>query len=221
MRLAIAGLVLLAALLGACGGGDDKAPPKAAPPAPAAPAAAPAPATTGGKPVQWTAPPPLTIDAKKRYFATMHTSKGNITFELYPKETPQAVNSFVFLARQGFYNGTPVHRIIKGFMFQGGDPTGTGTGGPGYKFNDEPVTRDYLRGTLAMANSGPNTNGSQFFVMHQNYPLPKNYIIFGLAAAGLDVVDKIAETPVRPSTRGEASTPAESVTIQRIEVREE
>jgi len=171
--------------------------------------------------MQWNAPPATTIDPSKRYFATMRTNKGVIEIELFPKETPNAVNNFVFLARQGFYDGTPFHRVIKGFMLQGGDPTGTGTGGPGYRFDDEPVTRDYLRGTLAMANAGPNTNGSQFFIMHQNYALPKSYIIFGQATDGLDIVDAIANTPVKSSASGEQSVPTEPLTIESVEIREE
>ena len=171
--------------------------------------------------MQWTEPPPMTIDPDKRYFATLYTNKGEIEVELFPKETPRTVNNFVFLARQGFYNGVVFHRIIKGFMLQGGDPTGTGSGGPGYRFDDEPVIRQYLRGTLAMANSGPNTNGSQFFIMHQNYSLPPNYIIFGQATGGLEVVDAIANTPVRSNARGETSVPTEPVLIERVEIREE
>ena len=171
--------------------------------------------------MQWSSPPEMVIDPEKRYFATMRTNKGVVEIELFPKETPNTVNNFVFLARQGFYDGTPFHRVIKGFMLQGGDPTGTGTGGPGYKFNDEPVTRDYLRGTLAMANAGPNTNGSQFFIMHQNYALPKNYIIFGQATDGLDVIDAIANTQVRQSASGEKSVPTEPLIIESVEIREE
>jgi Peptidyl-prolyl cis-trans isomerase (rotamase) - cyclophilin family len=115
-----------------------------------------------------------------------------MTAELFATEAPTTVNNFVFLARDGFYDGVIFHRVIPGFMIQGGDPTGTGSGGPGYKFDDEPVTRRYNRGILAMANAGPNTNGSQFFVMHADYGLPPNYTIFGRLTAGDDVLDKIA-----------------------------
>ena len=163
----------------------------------------------------------MVIDPQKRYFATLRTNKSVVEVELFPKETPIAVNNFIFLARQGFYDGTPFHRVIKGFMIQGGDPTGKGTGGPGYRFDDEPVTRDYLRGTLAMANAGPNTNGSQFFIMHQNYALPKNYIIFGQVTKGLDVVDAMANTPVRSSGGGERSVPTEPLILEGVEIREE
>ena len=105
-------------------------------------------------------------------------------------------------------------------MIQGGDPKGDGTGGPGYKFNDEPITRDYERGILAMANSGSNTNGSQFFIMHKNYPLPKNYVIFGKIANGFDVLDKIAETPVAANRFGELSSPTKNIIIKSVEIIE-
>ncbi|MBI4336917.1 MAG: peptidylprolyl isomerase [Chloroflexi bacterium] len=162
----------------------------------------------------------MSIDINKRYLATMETSAGTIVLELFAKETPKTVNNFVFLAQQGFYDGTSFHRIVKGFMLQGGDPLGNGTGGPGYTFEDEPVTRDYLRGTLAMANAGPNTNGSQFFVVHQNVALPKDYTIFGIVTQGIDVVDKIANTPVTLSPRGEPSKPLEQVVIKRVAIQE-
>ena len=163
----------------------------------------------------------MSIDPDKKITATMRTSSGAIVFDLFPSEAPNTVNNFVFLAREGFYDGVVFHRIIKGFMIQSGDPTGTGTGGPGYKFNDEPVTRDYVAGTLAMANSGPNTNGSQFFVMHQRSDLPKNYTIFGLVSHGLDVVDTLANLPVAASPSGERSTPVNPPTIEGIEIAEE
>jgi cyclophilin family peptidyl-prolyl cis-trans isomerase len=131
------------------------------------------------------------------------------------------VNNFVFLAREGFYDGVIFHRIIRGFMIQSGDPTGTGTGGPGYSFVDERVTREYVAGTLAMANAGPNTNGSQFFVMHQRRDLPKNYTIFGLVVQGMEVVDALANLPVTASPSGERSKPVAPPTIERIEIREE
>ena len=114
---------------------------------------------------QYDAAPPMTIDVNKKYTATISTSKGNITVELFPADAPMTVNNFVFLAREGFYNGTVFHRVIGGFMTQGGDPTGTGTGGPGYRFRDETVgnPNKHEAATLSMANAGPNTNGSQFF----------------------------------------------------------
>ncbi len=162
----------------------------------------------------------MTINSSKTYTARMQTSEGVITFNLLAKEAPITVNNFVFLSRDSFYDGVKFHRIIKGFMVQSGDPLGTGLGDPGYRFGDEPVTRNYVRGTLAMANSGSNTNGSQFFIVHQDSGLPKNYTIFGLVTDGLDVLDKIANTPVTAGARGEMSKPTRDVIIQRIEIEE-
>ncbi|HZU12382.1 MAG TPA: peptidylprolyl isomerase [Chloroflexota bacterium] len=163
----------------------------------------------------WTAPPAMTINPTAGYRAVVQTTDGPITIELLPQEAPQTVNNFVFLAREGFYDGVPFHRVINGFMIQTGDPTGTGRGGPGYKFADEPVQRRYTPGTVAMANAGPNTNGSQFFIVHGNDAgLPPNYTIFGQVVAGMDTVDKIAQTPVKAGASGERSTP---VTLPRIE----
>jgi len=153
------------------------------------------------------------IDPQKRYSATIATSSGSMTAELLPGDAPKTVNNFVFLAREGFYNGVIFHRVIRGFMIQGGDPTGTGTGGPGYKFADEPVKRPYKRGILAMANAGPNTNGSQFFVMHADYGLPPNYTIFGRLTGGEDVLDKIATAPTGSNDRPVQPVRIESVTI--------
>jgi cyclophilin family peptidyl-prolyl cis-trans isomerase len=168
--------------------------------------------------------PAMTIDANKSYLATLNTSKGTMKIALFAKETPVTVNNFVFLAREGFYNNTVFHRIIKGFMIQGGDPEGTGRGGPGYKFNDEPINKDYVRGVLAMANSGPNTNGSQFFIMHADNALPKNYVIFGAIdpsdSASLTTLDAIASTPVGDNGMGENSKPSESVTINSVAIVE-
>ncbi|PIR73179.1 MAG: peptidylprolyl isomerase [Candidatus Moranbacteria bacterium CG10_big_fil_rev_8_21_14_0_10_35_21] len=162
----------------------------------------------------------MTIDKSKKYFATMETSKGTMKVELFASETPIAVNNFVFLAKDGFYSNVKVHRIIKSFMIQSGDPKGDGTGGPGYQFDDESITRDYKRGTLAMANSGPDTNGSQFFIMHADYALPKSYVIFGQLVEGLDTLDKIAEIPVSMSSMGEKSVPTEDVIINSISIEE-
>lgn len=166
----------------------------------------------------YTTQPAMTIDATKKYTATLKTDLGDIVVDLDAKGTPITVNNFVFLAKENFYDGTIFHRTIKGFMIQGGDPTGTGMGGPGYKFADEPFTGEYTRGTLAMANSGANTNGSQFFIMHQDTSLPKNYVIFGHVTAGLDVVDKIAEAPIKPG--GEGSSPVTPVQVQSITIKE-
>ena len=165
--------------------------------------------------------PIMDIDAAtKSYEATLKTSKGDITIALQADKTPITVNNFVFLSRKNFYNNTPFHRTIKDFMIQGGDPTGTGTGGPGYKFNDEPFTGEYSRGTVAMANSGPNTNGSQFFIMHKDYALPKSYVIFGNVTKGMDVVDAIASAPVQSNGHGEISLPVDLVYVQSVTIQE-
>ncbi|HLZ09007.1 MAG TPA: peptidylprolyl isomerase [Chloroflexota bacterium] len=178
--------------------------------------------TTGSttKVAKWNAPPAMTIDPNKQYSALIKTSEGDLTAELFPKDAPITVNNFVFLANQGFYDNVKFHRVIKGFMVQTGDPTGTGSGGPGYRFNDEPVTRKYLRGTLAMANAGPNTNGSQFFIMHQDYPLQPNYTIFGQVTGGLDVLDKLATVPVAASPSGEPSVPQKDLRILSVTITE-
>ncbi len=157
----------------------------------------------------------------KKYTAILHTEKGDITVSLNADQTPMTVNNFVTLAKKGFYNKTIFHRVIKGFMIQGGDPKGDGTDGPGYKFNDEPFTGEYTRGTIAMANSGPNTNGSQFFIMHADNPLPKNYVIFGKVISGMETVDAIAKSPVQPSSSGESSSPVTPVKILSVDVKEE
>ncbi len=162
----------------------------------------------------------MQIDAKKKYQATLKTSKGDIVVELNAEATPQTVNNFVFLSREKFYDNTPFHRVIKDFMIQGGDPQGDGTGGPGYRFADEAFSGEYTRGTLAMANAGPNTNGSQFFIMHRDTPLPKNYVIFGHVTAGLDVLDAIAEAPVTSGPGGEPSQPVDPVRLSTVEITE-
>jgi cyclophilin family peptidyl-prolyl cis-trans isomerase len=169
---------------------------------------------------QWQQPPAMQIDPSKNYTAVLETNKGNVEIQLLAEEAPKTVNNFVFLAREGFYDGVPFHRVISGFMIQTGDPTGTGTGGPGYRFADEKVNRPYSRGTVAMANAGPNTNGSQFFIMHATKSLPPNYTIFGQVTQGLDAVDAIAGVPVSRSRAGEASTPAEEVKINKVTIRE-
>ena len=163
--------------------------------------------------------PEMQIDPSKSYTATIETTKGSMQAELFANEAPKTVNNFVFLARENYYQNVPFHRIIKDFMVQTGDPTGTGTGGPGYEFEDEPIAaeRSYERGTLAMANAGPNTNGSQFFIVHQDYPLPKNYTIFGKLTEGLETLDAIANTP---TTGAEGSTPTEEVLITNVTIEE-
>ena len=156
----------------------------------------------------------------KKITAILYTEKGDITIALNTDQTPITVNNFATLAKKGFYNKTIFHRVIKGFMIQGGDPKGDGTGGPGYKFDDEPFTGEYTRGTIAMANAGPNTNGSQFFIMHTDNSLPKNYVIFGKVTKGIDVVDAIAESPVQSSFSGENSSPVTPVRILTIDIKE-
>ncbi len=172
--------------------------------------------------MQWSSPPPMTIDKNKEYTATIKTNFGEIKAELFPQDAPVTVNNFVFLARNGFYDGVKFHRVVKGFVIQGGDPTGTGAGGPGYKFADEKVTRDYVTGTLAMANAGPNTNGSQFFITLSDLigRLPKSYTIFGKVTDGLDVLKQIEAVPVKTSSGGELSSPTVDVHIDTITIEE-
>ena len=138
------------------------------------------------------APTPMPAAQLKNKKAVIETTKGNIEFEIYP-EASQAATNFIFLTNEGFYDNLTFHRVVPGFVIQGGDPLGNGTGGPGYRFNDEPVKRKYDKGIVAMANSGPNTNGSQFFIMLENNPdLPAKYTIFGKVTKGQDIVDEIA-----------------------------
>jgi cyclophilin family peptidyl-prolyl cis-trans isomerase len=164
-------------------------------------------------------PPEFIIDARKDIRADVTTSMGAFTMELLPKEAPCAVNSFVYLAGQKFFDGLTFHRIVKGFVIQGGDPAGTGQGGPGYSFNDE-LDNDlkYEVGTVAMANSGPNTNGSQFFVVAgtQGTSLPKSYTIFGRVIEGLDVVKGINSVPTKGGSGLDAESPRRKVVIERI-----
>ncbi|MBA3380124.1 MAG: peptidylprolyl isomerase [Chloroflexia bacterium] len=164
----------------------------------------------------------MQLDSENTYTATLETNHGSVDVEFFPKDAPNTVNNFVSLARAGYYDGTPFHRIIKGFMVQGGDPTGSGMGGPGYKFADESVSKDYEPGTLAMANSGPNTNGSQFFICHADLKgkLPKNYTIFGKVTSGMEVVDAIANVKVASSASGEPSAPVDPVVLQKVTVDE-
>lgn len=151
---------------------------------------------------QWNNPPAMQIDPKKSYTVTMKTSKGAIEIKLYPEHAPKTVNNFVFLARQGFYDGVSFHRVIGNFMIQGGDPTGTGRGGPGYRFEDELVGNPLKHETavLSMANAGPNTNGSQFFITHSPQPhLDGKHTVFGKVISGKDIVDAIQQGDVMTS----------------------
>lgn len=182
-----------------------------------------APGTTAGYP-QWTTAPNQVINPGTQYSATIRTSAGPIVVDLDAAAAPTAVNSFVCLSQAGYYTNVPFHRILSGFVIQSGDPTGTGTGGPGYQFADELPTAPtpYTRGTLAMANSGPNTNGSQFFIMHQDQDpgFPSSYTIFGRVTSGIEVVDAIAATPVGANAQGEMSVPQTPVTIQSVTITE-
>lgn len=153
---------------------------------------------------------------------TISTNYGDIQFETYDADAPKTVENFITLANKGFYNGLTFHRVIKGFMIQGGDPNGNGTGGPGYQFADElnpsaeAYKNGYKRGVVAMANAGPNTNGSQFFIMHQDYPLPNNYTIFGHVVVGQDVVDKIASVPTGSNDKPLTPVTMEKVTVENV-----
>jgi len=145
---------------------------------------------------QWSTPPDMQIDTSKTYAVSIATNRGTIELELYPQHAPATVNNFVFLAQQGFYDGVSFHRVIADFMIQGGDPTGSGRGGPGYRFADElsgnPLKHE--RGVISMANAGPNTNGSQFFITHVATPhLDGRHTVFGKVTTGLDVVDAIEQ----------------------------
>ena len=155
---------------------------------------------------QWNTPPAMTIDPKKKYKARMETDKGTMVIELFADKTPKTVNNFVFLSREGFYDGIIFHRVIKDFMAQGGDPTGTGTGGPGYRFADEfhPSLKHDKPGILSMANAGPNTNGSQFFITHVPTPhLNNKHTVFGQVVEGMDVLMSIPPSdPMRPEYPG-------------------
>ena len=182
-------------------------------------------AREGARPVanQWSSPPAFTLDGSKKYTATLKTSHGDMTADLFVGDAPQTVNNFVFLAREGFYDGVIFHRIIRNFMVQTGDPEGTGRGGPGYRFRDElSGPQGYEPGTLAMANAGPNTQGSQFFICHGPGAarLPKAYTIFGRLTSGEDVLEKIATVQVRPGAGGENSSPVDPPKIESIEIAE-
>ena len=157
-------------------------------------------------PKQWSKPPDMVIDSKKKYSATISTDKGDMEIELFADKTPKTVNNFVFLAREGFYDGTIFHRVIADFMVQGGDPTGTGRGGPGYRFADEfhPSLKHSKPGILSMANAGPGTNGSQFFITHIPTPwLDGKHAVFGQITSGMDVLMSIQpRDPMKPEYPG-------------------
>jgi cyclophilin family peptidyl-prolyl cis-trans isomerase len=236
--LAFGAAALASAALAACGGGSTATatPKAAASTASSGAAAAASQAPAAANPVANTAdvasrngkyksPPPMTIDKAKKYTATITTNKGTMKADLYADTAPVTVNNFVFLANDHFYDGVIFHRIVAGFVIQGGDPTGTGTGGPGYKFPDEPIpaNRNYEKGTLAMANSGPNTNGSQFFICVDDLTakgaLPKQYNIFGKVTEGLDVIDKILAVPRTAGSDGAQSKPTEKVFMESVTIQ--
>ncbi len=166
-------------------------------------------------PKQWSAPPAMQIYPRKKYTATIETVRGDIVVELLAEQAPRTVNNFVFLAREGFYDNTTFHRVIPGFMAQGGDPTGSGTGGPGYRFADEfhPALRHDRPGVLSMANAGPNTNGSQFFITYAPTAwLDGKHAVFGRVIAGMEVLQAIA-----PRDPSRATGPGDAIRAIRIE----
>ena len=166
---------------------------------------------------QWSTPPAMQIDPKKQYKARMETYKGTMVIELFADKTPITVNNFVFLSREGYYDGVIFHRVIGNFMVQGGDPTGTGRGGPGYKFGDEfdASLKHDKRGILSMANAGPATNGSQFFITHGPTPhLNGKHTVFGVVVEGLDVLMSIPERD--PGNVNAPAVKIISVTIEEI-----
>ena len=199
---------------------EAQAQPAAAPAAPGAEAANPQAADSGDvskDKKQYPKPGDMKIDKEKTYTATIETEAGTMVAELYPKIAPQTVNSFVFLAKEGFYEGVIFHRVIPGFMIQGGDPTGTGTGGPGYSVPAEFNDTKHERGILSMARSqDPNSAGSQFFVMHAAYPsLDGKYTVFGKVTKGVETVDKIVTAPTGANDR-----PTNPVKIKKITIEE-
>ncbi len=146
------------------------------------------------KPKTYSSPPPMVIDTSKQYTAVIETVRGNLVLELFASDVPVTVNNFVFLARDGFYDGTTFHRVIPGFMAQGGDPTGTGRGNPGYSFADEFSVHTHVAGALSMANSGPDTNGCQFFIAYTpQHQLDGIHSVFGQLIEGMDVLEKIKQ----------------------------
>ena len=157
---------------------------------------------------QWKNPPPMTIDSKKEYRARIGTARGEIVLQLFPEHAPQTVNNFVFLARENFYDGVTFHRVIPNFMIQGGDPSASGSGGPGYRFADETSANPlkHETGVISMANAGPDTNGSQFFITHAPQPhLNGRHTVFGKVLQGQDVVDTIKQGEAMLSVRIEES----------------
>lgn len=198
-RFLAGALVVAAGLLSISCGESAPAAAPAATPAPSAPNPTATPQSTPEvKIMQWSSPPKMTIDTSKKYTAILETEKGNLVIELFARDVPRTVNNFVFLVRQGFYDGTTFHRVIPDFMAQGGDPTGTGSGGPGYRFDDEFTSHTHVAGAVSMANAGANTNGSQFFITYEPTPwLDGHHTVFGQLVEGMDVLKKL--TPRDPS----------------------
>ena len=155
----------------------------------------------------------------KTYAAKVSTNKGDFTITLWPGVAPIAVMSFIFLAQRHYFDGVTFHRVVPGFVVQGGDPTGTGYCGPGYEFKNEPVHHPYTRGVVAMANAGANTNGSQFFIMLADNQLPPNYTIFGGVQQGMSAVDAIARIPLKADAQGDLSVPTQKVYMKRVTIQ--
>lgn len=182
-RVAIMVMLMGMLFMASCGGQSAEQSPSQEPPGEPEPVL---------KPKTYSAPPPMIIDTSKKYTATIETEKGSLVLELFAKDVPVTVNNFVFLARDGFYNGTTFHRVIPGFMAQGGDPTGTGRGTPGYSFTDEFTSHTHVTGALSMANAGSNTNGCQFFITYAPQPhLDGKHSVFGQLVKGMEVLEQL------------------------------
>jgi cyclophilin family peptidyl-prolyl cis-trans isomerase len=219
----IAAVSLILLLTAACGSKNSGSTEEKTQHVSSAPVSAASPSPSAS-PKSWSQPPAMQINADKSYKAEVTTNKGSFTIELFVKDAPKTVNNFVFLSKEHFYDGIVFHRIIETFMIQTGDPKGNGTGGPGYKFEDEPTKYTYDEGIVAMANSGPNTNGSQFFIVTGEAAsnLPHNYTIFGKVTEGMDIVKTIAKTPVKVNPiNGQKETPTEKVTMDSIKIIEQ
>ncbi len=216
IKSAIVGVVLLAVIIGIAVWAKNRT----------VPAVSPTPEPSVSESVSPTASvsvSPVSNELKNNmHEVTITTNFGDIVFQTYDADAPKTVNNFVTLANKGFYKDVIFHRVIDGFMIQGGDPTGTGSGGPGYQFADElnasteSYKKGYLAGTVAMANAGPNTNGSQFFIMHKDYPLPHSYTIFGHVVRGQEIVDKIATTKVDGDDRPLTPVVMKKVTVKTL-----